>query len=186
MYILEFVTSISFFPVFYFLIKNHPSTTHHLQIYTYARQRNTKREKNGVFLRRKAIAGKKFYRRIDEPIPRILTPSPTPDSQGIIIYKGIEISRLYFNITTRNKQIYRYQYFHPLRLSTTSAETHLGPKEAHNGPMDSSSASTEAPYTPQSPKYATQNPFSAHNKHYRPHDYNTIKNKSLYVLLRPL
>ncbi len=138
MYILEFVTSISFFPVFYFLIKNHPSTTHHLQIYTCARQRNTKREKNGVFLRRKAIAGKKFYRRIDEPIPRILIPSPTSDSQGIIIYKGIEISRLYFNITTRNKQIYRHQNFHLLRPSTISADTHQGPIKAPYGPTDSS------------------------------------------------
>ena len=77
------------------------SQTHHLQIYIYARQRNTKREKNGI-LRRKAIAGKNLYRRIREPILRILTPSLGLYSQGIKNYKGIENARLYFNITTRN------------------------------------------------------------------------------------
>ena len=124
------------FPVFFF-IKNQPFQTHNFQIYTYARQRNTKREKNGV-LRRKAIAGKNVYRRIREPIPRILPPSPGLYSQGIKSYKGIEIARLYFNITTRNKQIYRHQKFHLLRPSTISADTHQGPIKAPYGPTDSS------------------------------------------------
>jgi len=136
MCILWFVTLVSLF-LFFFFIKNQPFPTHHFQIYTYARQRNTKREKNGV-LRRKAIAGKNLYRRIREPIPRILTPSPGLYSQGIKSYKGIEIARLYFNITTRNKQIYRHQKFHLLRPSTISADTHQGPIKAPYGPTDSS------------------------------------------------
>ena len=122
----------------FFFIKNQPFPTHHFQIYTYARQRNTKRDKNGVFYRRKALAGKKFYRRIHGPIPRILTPSPGLYSQGIKSYKGIEIAHLYFNITTRNKQIYRHQKFHLLRPSTISADTHQGPIKAPYGPTDSS------------------------------------------------
>ncbi len=53
-----------------------------------------KERKNGV-LRRKAIAGKNLYRRIREPIPRILTPSLGLYSQGIKNYKGIEIAHLH-------------------------------------------------------------------------------------------
>ena len=124
------------FPVFFLYQKSTIPNPPFPNIHICTSKKYQKRE-NGV-LRRKAIAGKKLYRRIRGPIPRILTPSPGLYSQGIKSYKGIEIARLYFNITTRNKQIYRHQKFHLLRPSTISADTHQGPIKAPYGPTDSS------------------------------------------------
>ena len=121
------------FPVFFSLSKiSHSQPT--ISKYTHMHVKEIPKERKNGVLRRKAIAGKNLYRRIREPIPRILTPSPGLYSQGIKSYKGIEIAHLYFNITTRNKQIYRHQNFHLLRPSTISADTHQGPIKAPYDP----------------------------------------------------
>ena len=144
MYILGFVTLVSFYPClcFTFLAKISHSN---LQIYTYARQRNTKREKNGVFLRRKALAGKKCYRRIRGPIPRILTPSPGLYSQGIKSYKGIEFPDC---ILTSQPEINKYTDT-KVSISYVRQRSLPTPIKAHKrppyGPIDSSSAPTKAP-----------------------------------------